>query len=107
MPARPDVHGSVTISHGGRLLLITKHNKKGDESTLYVVEDIRPNPAVASPAYNLYKADGEAYTVRQDKHGIECTCPDFHWSRQRNRQDCKHIKSLRAVGKLPPAENTT
>jgi len=81
---------TARLSHGCRLLWLTM----GKKIDVYAVEDARPDPSVASPAFRLTKPDGTQYTVHRDRHGIGCTCQDATY-RQRM---CKHGKALVAVG---------
>jgi hypothetical protein len=38
------------------------------------------------------------------EHGVECSCPDWVYSRDgKDPKGCKHVASLRALTLLPPA----
>ena len=91
------VTGSCRLTHGGRLLSITRDGKE----QLYVLYKIITDKAVAHPAYTLIKADGEQYTVSKGKFGIECECADFI----RRARLCKHAKSLKALGLFGEQKN--
>jgi hypothetical protein len=75
--------------------------------TVYQVEDLCPDPAVASPAYRLTKAgpglfsEPTAYDVAVTEHGAVCSCPDFIYRRANDPEPCKHIRAMRAKGLLP------
>jgi hypothetical protein len=74
----------------------------------YKVADVRPDPAVASPAFSLETDDKEpsVYHVGANEWGVFCDCPDHHYRRQNDRTPCKHCKAMQAVGLLPQAPTT-
>ena len=84
------VTGSCRLTHGGRLLSITRDGKE----SLYVVYRVITDKAVAHPAFTLITKDGGQYTVSKGKFGAECECADFVM----RHRSCKHIKSLKALG---------
>lgn len=84
---------SARLSHKSRLLWLTVDSK----ITVYIIEDARPDPTVAFPAFRLMKADGETYTCGVNEFGATCTCADCNY---RSRK-CKHILGMIAVGLIP------
>lgn len=111
MPA--NVHGVARLSDDGQTLTITTKAKrtrkvKGqkvvdykDHVRTYTIQDTRPDPRVASPAFALTNEDGDVYHVSVNEFGPACDCPDGHFRRENDREKCKHVKALQAVGLLP------
>jgi hypothetical protein len=57
-------------------------------------------------AWRLAKADGTAYDVHLDGHGVHCTCPDHVFKHEgRPAGPCKHGRALIASGLLPVASS--
>ena len=46
----------------------------------------------------LVKPDGTTDNVAATGHGIECTRPDFVWTRAERGEPCKHIRSVIEAG---------
>lgn len=72
--------------------------------SVYIVEDARPDSAVAWPALRLRKltGNGETWTVHVDEHGASCSCYNQGRREQdRNQEPCKHICALRACDLIP------
>jgi len=92
--------GSARYSDGK--LTITTQAKRGKKTVpnvvVYTVEDVRPDPRVAYPAYALKKDDGEVYHVAVDKFGPTCSCPHATFRGQESRVPCKHVLAMIAVG---------
>lgn len=71
-------------------------------NTDYFLINLRPHPETAIAAWRLTKKDGTSYDISITKHGVvNCTCPDFTWSREPYGAFCKHIKAALALGLLP------
>lgn len=79
-----------------------------DKVRTYKVTDVRPDPAVASPAFALTTDDKEpkVYHVGANEWGVFCDCEDHHYRRQNDPTPCKHCKAMQAVGLLPAAPMT-
>ena len=89
------------LTHGGRLLWIIQRKKgKPDQIDLYVVEDARPDPLVADPAFRLTKSAGTQYTVALHAGSATCCCQDANY----RHRACKHCRALKAVGLLKKPE---
>lgn len=73
---------------------------QGDLVTVYAVDDLCPDHAVANPAYRLTKGDGVFHDVMVDEWGPSCTCGAFTFKNYHS-EPCKHIEALRAWGLLP------
>lgn len=90
---------------GDRITLKRFYKRTGKTlETEYVLTELDPHPSIGQPAYRLDKleADGEiseSYDVILRSGGwIECECKDGHC----RMRECKHVKSLRKLGLLPP-----
>lgn len=81
------------LTHAGKLLWIIR----GKKIDLYVIEDARPDPAVAFPVLRLTKDDGTHYDVSVNEFGASCTCADCNY---RNHA-CKHILAMRKLKLIP------
>lgn len=105
------VHGSARLTNDGKLLTVATYRKvkrkDGDKMmpnvVVYVVEDARPDRAVANPAIRLTKEDGENWVVHKDEWGISCSCP--HSTFSKNGELCKHAKACIAVRLMPKPEH--
>jgi hypothetical protein len=69
------------------------------DSTAYAVRPIPCDREAASLLFRLRKSDGTTYYVAATPQGPDCDCPAFTWH-GRDRNGCKHIKALVAVGLL-------
>ncbi len=88
------------------LLTITMPARRGKKVvanvTRYLVQDARPDPAVAWPCYKLVKVSedflptGEFWFVHRNEFGEGCSCP--HATFRTNGAACKHILACKAVG---------
>ncbi len=88
------------------LLTITMPAKRGKKVvanvTRYLVQDARPDPAVAWPCYKLVKVNedflptGEFWFVHNSEWGMGCSCP--HATFRTNGAQCKHVLACKAVG---------
>lgn len=90
-----------TARRVGRWLILKTQRKRGkkyvDYVSIYLVEDTRPDPRVADPAFTLTKVGTETvWHVGVTKFGPVCDCP----SALRGPGRCKHAKGLMAVGLL-------
>jgi hypothetical protein len=96
-------HGKARYKDG--VLTITTQAKRGKKTVenvvTYKVLDIRPDPAVASPAYSLTKEDGEVYHCGSNQWGGFCDCPHNQFRLTNSDVDCKHLAACRATGLLP------
>lgn len=63
----------------------------------YALTPLSPHPSVARRAWRLRKRGGQAYDVALTEFGLECTCADFLWRREKLGELCKHCKALRAL----------
>lgn len=107
-------HGKARLENGILTITTQPKGKKKPLVRVYKVEDVRPDPRVAYPAYSLTKGrmeavpaedggyefvpDGEVWHVSVDKYGPMCDCP--HRTYEKTHR-CKHISACVAVGLLP------
>lgn len=62
---------------------------------------LRPIDSPDGRAFLIRKPDGTRYHVAETTHGLACDCGDFTWHRDGlDRDGCKHIRALVAVGLL-------
>jgi hypothetical protein len=61
----------------------------------------RPNPNAPGLAWRLQKASGGA---TYDVSHTSCDCPDSTYRHAGGETECKHRRSLRALGLLPAAD---
>ena len=73
----------------------------GTKVTMYLIEPLEVHQEMARCGFRLSrsnKANSKRCDIVQNWHGFNsCTCADARF-RQR---ECKHIKALQAIGKLP------
>lgn len=79
------VHGTCRLSHGSRILWITKDGK----TQCYIVERL-PKGCKEDPVVKLITASGDCYEV----HKESCTCGDAHF----RGRFCKHRRALQVLG---------
>lgn len=119
----------VTSYKDGILKIVTqaKRGKKFvPHTTYYLVEDARPDPAVASPAYSLTKGElvtaaafmsaaalesgaseefvrsKEVYHVSFSEWGWRCDCPHGTYRGANSEACCKHTLAVSKVAHLLP-----
>lgn len=128
-----EVHGSARLSPCGNYLTVTTMSKRGKKMVpnvvTYKIEDVRPDPRVADPAYSLTKGT----MVGRDVPAVRCVegtnhaipfvdtiqefipsgevwhvsvgqygpaCDCPHATYNPNSPLCKHAKAMIAVGKI-------
>lgn len=126
-----EIHGTARISEDRRILTIITPAKRGkkivENKQTYLVEDVRPDPRVCSPAFKLTKGNvftnaadmtpaglesgakeelipsenGEVWHVQQNEYGVMCDCPHATFRGANSREPCKHTKAMIAVGFFP------
>ena len=89
-----------TANYKNGVLTITTRRHGKPFVVAYAVEDVRPDPRVASPAFSLTKEDGEVYHVSVNEWGPACSCPDATFRGHSLEVPCKHCLAMAAVGLL-------
>lgn len=89
-------HSPGLTAGGGLKRLILQIN-----TTAYSLRGIPCVPEAARKCFELRKFDGTLYHVSEHAYGAECDCPDFIFRRDSiDRDGCKHVRALMAVGLL-------
>ena len=99
-------HGSVRLEDDGKTLVITTQVKRGQVMQplvrRFTVSDCRPDPAVASPAFELAGEHGPVYHVALREFGPTCDCQNSEIrEKYGSPTHCKHVRAMQAVGLLP------
>ena len=98
-------HGTARLEDGGKKLVITTMARRGKKFVpnvqTYTVEDVRPDPAVCSPAFSLTKETGEVYHIFSNEFGNGCDCPHYTFRGSNSKAGCKHVLAAVATGLLP------
>ncbi len=99
-PSRDDAKPTRSCKLSGNVLSI----RLGDDITDYRLEEIDSHPLCGRPAFRLTKLvngePAEFYEVIRTDWGDQCDCADWTFRHQNTADTCKHIASLRAIGKL-------
>jgi hypothetical protein len=87
-------------------LIVRRQTKRKLVVNVYRVVPVESEASIGGPAYRVKKAGTNSeYHVIQTPAGARCECKDFLTRRDgKDKYGCKHIRTLRAVGKLPPVE---